>query len=56
MPSSARAAMSIAGLTENAETTEAAPNATAPISSSRRRPILSPIAPMGMRKPAMRKP
>ncbi len=56
MPSSARAAMSITGLTANAESTEAAPNATAPISSSRRRPTLSPIAPMVMRKPAMTKP
>ena len=56
IPSSAREAISISGVDENAARTEAAPNAAAPISSSRRRPIRSPSVPIGIRKPATRKP
>ncbi len=56
IPSSARAAISIPALVENAASTEAAPNADAPMSKSLRRPILSPSVPMVMREPASRKP
>ena len=45
-PSSARAAISIGALVEKAASTEAAPNAAAPIISSRRRPIRSPSVPI----------
>ena len=45
-PSTARAAISIPALAEKAASTEATPNAAAPASSSRRRPIRSPRAPM----------
>ena len=55
-PSRAREAISISGLDEKAATTEAPPNAAAPISSSRRRPIRSPSVPIGIRNPATRKP
>jgi hypothetical protein len=55
-PRRARAAISISGLDENAATTEAAPNAVAPIRSSRRRPIRSPSVPIVIRKPATTKP
>ena len=55
-PSSARAAISIAALVENAASTETAPNAAPPISSSRRRPIRSPSVPMVTSAPAIRKP
>jgi hypothetical protein len=55
-PSSAREAISISGLDENAATTDEAPNAAAPVSSSRRRPIRSPSVPIVIRKPATMKP
>ena len=55
-PSSARMAMSISALLENAATTEATPNAAAPIRSSRRRPIRSPSVPIVINDPATRKP
>ena len=56
MPSSARVAISISALVENAASTEATPNAAAPISSSRRRPMRSPSVPMVISEPATRKP
>ena len=56
MPSSARVAISISALVENAASTEATPNAAAPISSSLRRPIRSPSVPMVISEPATRKP
>ncbi len=56
MPSSARAAISISALLASAVSTEATPKNTAPVSSSRRRPMRSPRVPMVIRKPAMRKP
>ena len=55
-PSSARVAISISALVENAATTDATPNAAAPISSSRRRPIRSPSVPIVISDPATRKP
>jgi hypothetical protein len=55
-PSSARVAISISVLFENAASTEAAPKAAAPIKSSRRRPIRSPSVPIVIRNPANRKP
>ncbi len=56
IPSSARAAISISALVESAASTEAAPNAAAPISSNRRRPIRSPSVPIVISNPATRKP
>jgi hypothetical protein len=56
IPSTAREAISISGLDENAARTEAAPNAAAPINSSRRRPMRSPSVPIVIRKPATRNP
>ncbi len=56
IPSSARVAISISGVVENAASSEATPNAAAPISSSRRRPIRSPSVPMVISDPAIRKP
>ena len=44
MPSRARLTISISGVVENAASTETAPKAAAPISSSRR-PIRSPRSP-----------
>jgi len=55
-PSRARAAISISGVVENAASTEATPNAAAPASSSRRRPIRSPRVPMVTSDPAARNP
>ena len=55
-PSSARIAISISALRENAAITEATANAAAPISNSLRRPIRSPSVPIVIRKPATRKP
>ncbi len=55
-PSSARAAMSISGLVENAATTEAAPKAAAAVRSSLRRPIRSPEVLMVASSPAATKP
>ncbi|MGC0417225.1 hypothetical protein ABIA38_002739 [Embleya sp. AB8] len=51
-PSTARAAISIAGLVEYAATTEVAPNTAAPISNNFRRPIRSPSLPIVIRNPA----
>ncbi len=56
MPSSARVAISISALFENAAAIEAMPKAPAPIMSSRRRPIRSPSVPIGISSPASRKP
>ena len=56
IPSSARATINISALVEKAAKTEAAPNATAPTKSSRRRPMRSPSVPMVIRHPATRKP
>jgi hypothetical protein len=56
MPSNARVAISIGAVRENAARTDAMPNAVAPISSSRRRPMRSPSVPIVMREPATRKP
>lgn len=53
-PSSARATISISGLTEYAARMEASVNAPAPSSNSRRRPMRSPTVPMVMRNPASR--
>ena len=55
-PSRARAAISMPALGENAASTEAAPKAAAPASSSRRRPIRSPRVPMVTRDPAAMNP
>ncbi len=55
-PSTARVAISISALVENAASTDATPKAAAPISSSRRRPIRSPRVPMVISDPAIRKP
>jgi hypothetical protein len=55
-PSSARLTISISALTENAATTDTAPNAAAPRSSNRRRPIRSPSVPIVTSAPATRKP
>ncbi len=56
IPRSARIAISVSTLLENAATIEADPNIVAPIKSSLRRPMRSPSVPMVMRKPATRKP
>jgi hypothetical protein len=55
-PSNARVAISISALFENAAITDAPPKAAAPISSRRRRPILSPSVPIVISDPATRKP
>jgi hypothetical protein len=51
IPSSARQAMSMSGPVEKAASTESAPNAAAPVSSSLRLPTRSPSVPIVMRKP-----
>jgi hypothetical protein len=56
IPSSAREAMSISALVENALSREAAPKATAPMRSRRRRPIRSPSVPIVIRAPATMNP
>ena len=56
MPSSARLTISISALVENAATIETAPNAAAPIISSRRRPMRSPSVPIVTSAPATMKP
>ena len=55
-PCSARAPISISALVENAASSEMAPNAAAPIISSRRRPIRSPSVPIVIRQPATMNP
>lgn len=52
-PSSARARIIISGLLAYAFSTETAPNAVAPLSSSFLRPMRSPRLPMETRSPAM---
>ena len=56
IPSTARAAMSMTALVEKAARIEARPNATAPMSSRRRRPTRSPRVPMVTMKPDTMKP
>ena len=56
IPSSARLRISISALVERAARIETAPNAAAPISSSRRRPIRSPSVPIVMSDPATMNP
>ena len=56
IPSAARAAMSSSGVGANAAASDATPNAAAPTSRSRRRPMRSPSVPMVTRKPATRNP
>ena len=48
--------MSISALFENAARTDATPNAAAPMSRSRRRPMRSPSVPIVMSDPATRNP
>ena len=55
-PSSARATISMPALVENAASTDAAPNAAAPIISSLRRPMRSPSVPIVISAPATKKP
>ena len=55
-PSRARAAISISALADQAATSDVAPNAAAPISSSRRRPMRSPRVPMVISDPAATNP
>jgi len=55
-PSSARVAMSISGVVENAASTDVTPNAAAPTSRSRRRPIRSPRLPIVISDPAIMNP
>jgi hypothetical protein len=52
MPSRARLTMSMPVVVENAASSDTAPKAAAPVSSSRRRPMRSPSVPMVMRNPA----
>ena len=56
IPRSARLRISISELVENAASSEIAPNAAAPTSSSLRRPIRSPSVPIVTRKPATMNP
>ena len=56
IPRSARETISMAALRENAARIDAAPKRTAPIKSSRRRPMRSPSVPIVMSEPASRKP
>ncbi len=56
MPSSARAAISISGVVENAASPEATAKPVAPTSSSRLRPMRSPSVPIVSRNPAIRNP
>ena len=55
-PSRARAPISISALVEKAASSDATPNAPAPIKSMRRRPIQSPSVPILTSEPASRKP
>jgi hypothetical protein len=55
-PSRARAAISIGALVDQAASSEVAPNAAAPIRSSRRRPMRSPSVPMVTSEPAAMNP
>ena len=55
-PSRARLTISISALVENAASSDAAPNAAAPIISSLRRPMRSPRVPMVISDPATMNP
>lgn len=55
-PSAARAAMNISGVVDRAAQTDAAMKATEPTSSSRRRPMRSPIPPIVTNSPAIMNP
>ena len=56
IPSTARAPISIQVLVEKAASTDATPNAAAPSSSRRRRPIRSPRLPIVISSPATKNP
>jgi hypothetical protein len=56
IPRTARVRIRVPVLRDIAATTEAAPNAAAPMSRSRRRPIRSPRFPIVTRKPATKNP
>ena len=56
IPRSALLTMSISALVEKAASTEVMPKVTAPIKSSRRRPIRSPRLPMVISDPATKNP
>jgi hypothetical protein len=56
IPSTARAAISCSGFCAYAAATEARPNAIAPNTSNRRRPIRSPSEPIVISSPASTKP
>jgi hypothetical protein len=56
IPSAARLTMSISGVVEKAHSSDVTPNAAAPMSSSRRRPIRSPRLPIVISAPATKKP
>ena len=56
MPSSARLAISISALVENAARTDTAPNVAAPTRRTFRRPIRSPRVPIVIRNPATMNP
>ena len=56
MPSSARDAISVPAVRDNAAATDATPNAAAPMSRTRRRPIRSPRLPIVISSPATKKP
>jgi hypothetical protein len=56
IPSSALVPINISALVDRAASTEAAPNAAAPISRSRRRPIRSPSVPIVISDPATTNP
>ena len=55
-PSSARVTINIVALVEKAAATDATPNAMAPISNRRRRPIRSPSVPIVISEPATKNP
>lgn len=55
-PKMTRPVISISGVVESAETRDATPKRRAPIISSRRRPMRSPMLPMATRSPARTKP
>ena len=56
MPMTARLAMSISELVENAASSDASAKPAAPPSRSLRRPMRSPSVPIVMSRPATRKP
>jgi hypothetical protein len=56
IPSNARLTISHSAVGDNAARTDSRPNAVAPISSSRRRPMRSPSVPMVMSEPTTKNP